>query len=78
MENDKIKSERINTRVYKILIRILNKQVSIDIPGNWRISKIRKFLENQFQDQVKNSTITFVYSGKTIVNDDFIGDIIQV
>ena len=65
-------------RHYKVLIRIMNKSLSLDIPGDWNISKIRKFLESQFQEQTKNSHINFVYSGKQIQSDDIISDIVNV
>ena len=67
-----------NKRNYKVLIRIMNKSLSINIPGDWKISKLRKFLESQFQEQTKNSQINFLYSGKPITNDEIIDDIIIV
>jgi hypothetical protein len=66
------------TRIYKVLIRMMNKLLTIDVPGDWRMSKIRKFLEFNFNDQIKNSTINFVYSGKTLVNDDTLSEIVKV
>lgn len=66
------------TRIYKVLIRMMNKLLTIDVPADWRMSKIRKFLEFNFNDQIKNSTISFVYSGKTILNDDTLYEIVKV
>ena len=63
---------------FKILIRIMNKSLSLDVPGDWTISKIRKFLESQFQEQTKNSNINFIYSGKQIQSDDIISEIVNV
>jgi hypothetical protein len=56
----------------------MNKLLTIDIPGEWRISKIRKFLESNFYEQTKNSYINFIYSGKPIVTDDTISQIVKV
>jgi len=75
MENKNIGSHH---RVYKILIRIMNKHLTIDIPGDWKISKIRKFLEVNFNEQTKNSTINFIYSGRPIITDDSIAEIVKV
>ena len=66
------------TRIYKVLIRMMNKHLTIDIPGDWKISKLRKFLEFNFNDQIKNSTINFIYSGKTITTDDSLSEIVKV
>lgn len=66
------------TRIYKVLIRMMNKHLTIDIPGDWKISKLRKFLEFNFNDQIKNSTINFIYSGKTITSDDSLSEIVKV
>lgn len=76
MENKNV--SRANTRIYKVLIRIMNKLLTIDIPGDWKISKIRKFLESNFYEQTKNSYISFIYSGKPVVTDDTIAQIVKV
>lgn len=76
MENKNVSHQ--NNRIYKVLIRIMNKHLTIDIPGDWKMSKIRKFLENNFQEQTKNSSISFIYSGKPIVTDDTIAEIVKV
>ena len=76
------KMENVNiikqNKHYKVLIRMLNKALTLDIPGDWRVSKIRKFLENHFQDQTKNCTINFIYCGKPIVTDEQISEIVKV
>jgi hypothetical protein len=73
-----IKNGAKETKAYKFLIRIMNKLLTIDVPGDWRISKLKKFLENQFQEHTKNSSLTLIYSGKPILSDDKIVDIIKV
>ena len=79
MENRMIPNKKEKSkRIFKVLIRIMNKSLSMDIPGDWKVSKIRKFLESQFHEQTKNSTINIVYSGKQITNDEDISDIIIV
>jgi hypothetical protein len=67
-----------NYKIYKVLIRIMNKLLTIDIPGDWRLSKIRKFLENNFHEQTKNSSINFIYCGKPIVLDEELAEIVKV
>ena len=78
MENNAKQNTKPSPRVYKVLIRIMNRMLSMNIPGDWKISKIRKFLENNFQEQIKNSSISFIYSGKPITTDDYIADIVHV
>jgi hypothetical protein len=60
-----------NINKYKFYLRMLSigKNISIELPGNWTINKVSKFITTYYKNDVKENELNFIFQGKPIIEN---------